>query len=899
MRSLKCSIQYIVLLSLCIQGLACTESIGGRRCHKDADCSSVSFCDLHRKMCRLHRASCLPQSERSCYTGQAGTAFKGLCHTGRQICTKRRTWSSCMHEQTPRQETCDGLDNNCDGQIDESCHSSSYCKQAQLEQSLSSTFTHQSNRSFTWTFRWNFQHAQMGWERSPHITIMPANWSIDSISFLPRLDRRTLRLTLHSATIPKPDSLPSVRIKGEVRTQIESTKQCSLVYTVKASSLCSAGQTYCTDRCTFTAQDRQNCGRCGQVCTLPNSACLQGKCVCPQASHTLCNGVCINTQTSHQHCGRCDRRCPTEMQCKQGTCVCSGTLQACGDTCFDLQNSPTHCGVCNRTCSKEHTCVQGQCQCTDPKKTECLNQCVDLKTNVQHCGHCGRGCASGHICSNGSCLQVCTHSAECAFQNECREGVCIVCPGDPRCDRFIWLSDQETTHVRALQADSQGHIYIAGEAGVKGQLGPYSLQTRGGTDLFFAKLHESGQWKWLRQAGGAGLDYSSQLYLNPRGSLYSTGVYGRFNQNATFFYTSTKSTTLSPISSTHSIFLLKYTHKGTKEYALSLGGKLRSWFPFMAHARDGSIYSIFGIEGSIQKPGILCNGKDLHQKADPLHPLYITVISKLSEDGKCLWARTIASQQFGHVQPRASLTDSMDHLYVAGLMQKDAVFGKHKVKGDPKNYSLYLTKMTPAGVFTWARSILLLGTSQHNVLRMVRDTQNNIYIAVHFHENVTLGSKQLTPRHTSGTQPQQIATDGLLIKLDPQGQVIWYKQLGGVGKDRISDISVSPSGKLYVLGTFSESMNLDGYTLQSRGKLDSFIARLDPKTGKTHWFETCGGADSDTITRLTWGPNEQAYILVSSRSTQLTCGKVKIQSTALSGKMHRRIWSIKPHLMNQ
>ena len=57
--------------------------------------------------------------KRSCYSGTAGTSGKGICKNGSEMCTNG-TWGVCTGEVTPQQETCNGKDDDCDGSIDES-----------------------------------------------------------------------------------------------------------------------------------------------------------------------------------------------------------------------------------------------------------------------------------------------------------------------------------------------------------------------------------------------------------------------------------------------------------------------------------------------------------------------------------------------------------------------------------------------------------------------------------------------------------------------------------------------------------------------------------------------------------------------------------------------------------
>ena len=63
-------------------------------------------------------SACTDGQSRACYNGPIGTQGVGLCQAGTQVCAQG-TWSACTGATLPSLETCDDQDNDCDGQIDE------------------------------------------------------------------------------------------------------------------------------------------------------------------------------------------------------------------------------------------------------------------------------------------------------------------------------------------------------------------------------------------------------------------------------------------------------------------------------------------------------------------------------------------------------------------------------------------------------------------------------------------------------------------------------------------------------------------------------------------------------------------------------------------------------------
>lgn len=64
--------------------------------------------------------TCTPGAQTMCYSGAPGTEGNGPCRSGMATCDATGNWGPCEGEITPTQESCtDGVDNNCNGAIDE------------------------------------------------------------------------------------------------------------------------------------------------------------------------------------------------------------------------------------------------------------------------------------------------------------------------------------------------------------------------------------------------------------------------------------------------------------------------------------------------------------------------------------------------------------------------------------------------------------------------------------------------------------------------------------------------------------------------------------------------------------------------------------------------------------
>ena len=79
-----------------------------------------------------------------------------------------------------------------------------------------------------------------------------------------------------------------------------------------------------------------------------------------------------------------------------------------------------------------------------------------------------------------------------------------------------------------------------------------------------------------------------------------------------------------------------------------------------------------------------------------------------------------------------------------------------------------------------------------------------------------------------------------------EGEFVWGNSFGGSGDDRARDIAVADDGSIYVVG---ESESTDGDKTQWFGRDDLWIIKLDPD-GNLLWQRTLGGTEDDSGTQV-------------------------------------------------
>ena len=194
-------------------------------------------------------------------------------------------------------------------------------------------------------------------------------------------------------------------------------------------------------------------------------------------------------------------------------------------------------------------------------------------------------------------------------------------------------------------------------------------------------------------------------------------------------------------------------------------------------------------------------------------------ISKLNASGEFLWTRS-AGGTFPD-EGSSICVDKNSNVIVTGSFYASGTFGNITLTTLGPVLSPFIVKYDSFGNIIWAKngSTSMAVSSNSSICS---DNNNNVYITGKFFYNITFGSIIL---YGVGQ-----THDIFVTKLDPFGNFVWAKQMGGLGQDMGKAIIVDNIGNIYTTGSFNSTADFDPgtdiYNLTSAGGQDYYILKL-------------------------------------------------------------------------
>ncbi len=471
---------------------------------------------------------------------------------------------------------------------------------------------------------------------------------------------------------------------------------------------------------------------------------------------------------------------------------------------------------------------------------------------------------------------------------------CIGCNLSLKAQNFIYakglknpLAEGGTVVSKGIQVDHLGNTYITGNFSGTVDFDPgagtVNFTSMGGNDIFIAKYNASGNFVYAKALGGTQEDISSGIALDGSGHIFITGY---FSGTCDFDPGASQATLTS--NGYSDIFFARYDSSGNYVYAKSIGSSQPD--AAFSIATDGS--GNFYITGSFYLTIDFDPGPDVANLTAYFN--YDIFIARYDAFGNYVYAKNVGSGGYGYgitvdgagntymtggirypvLSPLIYIPDiiiaksdaSGNNLYTKRIGSGNADVGygiavdrdgntivtgyfSGTVDFDPGlavasltsvgGNDIFLASYDASGNYLSAKNIGGTGNDTGNGITV--DGLGRVYVTGSF-----TGTADFDPGPESATLTSAGEQDIFIACYDASGNYLYAKALGGTGADNGAKIVSDNSGKIFVTGTFTGTVDFDpgpGTVNLTVGGTNTFITSLK-EDGAYAWAIPLGNYES-------------------------------------------------------
>ncbi|MFN6373618.1 MAG: PKD domain-containing protein, partial [Chitinophagia bacterium] len=396
--------------------------------------------------------------------------------------------------------------------------------------------------------------------------------------------------------------------------------------------------------------------------------------------------------------------------------------------------------------------------------------------------------------------------------------------------------------ARSQAIDKDQNIYVAGQfensVTFKGGTTSITLNSKGGSDIFIAKYDKCGNLLWAKAIGDDGEDVAKSIVVDDLGSCYITGYF----ENIVDFNPGAGNNTLSSTLFTRDAFFGKYDKNGNYIWAKKIGGP------------DFDIGNVIRLDktdgtGNIYVAGYFYGITNFNPSGSEL----LTAVgqadfffAKYTLDGNFIWARSAGGDVIdvaNDMQINNAGEVFLTGYYTALTDFNPAPTGVNNLIS-AGNEDIFLAKYNSSGNYVWARS--MGGTTRTDQgLSIKLQSDGKILLAGQFG-----GTADFDPTTSTSTLTTSGLIEGFFSRYTATGALEFVKALGGGGDDVATSLTMDSTGRIYVGGYFSGSMDADPgsgvTTITGKGGRDLFIGKYS-NLGELIWAKGTGGQTGNEV----------------------------------------------------
>lgn len=366
---------------------------------------------------------------------------------------------------------------------------------------------------------------------------------------------------------------------------------------------------------------------------------------------------------------------------------------------------------------------------------------------------------------------------------------------------LLWakqVGGQNDDYSSGISTDITGNCYVTGYFFISGNVSTFGSTTiteSGDADIFISKFTSTGNFLWVRNAGGRSDDASYAIATDVSGNSYITGYF-----SGTALFGTTKVTSIGY----SDIFVAKYDAAGNLVWLKTGGGPYQDEAFSISTDVAGNCYLTGYFTGNAIFSGAVLASAGYFDTD--------VFLLKYNPSGVLVMAKR-AGGTGNDYGTGIDITNS-GQIYISGVFKGTKSFGDNiltRVSGT----NGFIAKFETNGKLSWSRSTS--GSSANEFRQVSIDAGGNCYIVGSISDKVKFGNIELT---SAG------AKDVCIVKYDPKGTLMWVLQGGGEENDEGLTLTADQAGNCYVGGIFNTNAAFGRTKFSGWGAQDIFISRI-------------------------------------------------------------------------
>jgi len=335
-----------------------------------------------------------------------------------------------------------------------------------------------------------------------------------------------------------------------------------------------------------------------------------------------------------------------------------------------------------------------------------------------------------------------------------------------------------------ITTDAEQNVYVCGDYDGEIEFDSLTLpDDRGST--FLAKYDATGDLDWFLKLTGSSNNHAEAVVTDDSNHVYLTGTYIQTNGSTILGIGGLEVAG----NRSSSLFLSKVADDGTVEWVVNALSEDAPGTQYVSPkdlqiAPNGDILIIGEIQGFVEIEGQQYN-VDLDSK-------FMAFMARYTPDGSLVWFRTTAlatPTDIGRAAFHNLTIGSGGQIYVTGSFGNEPLWGSTVLTG-PEGGDQFLGKFTSTGDLEWYRTMSSRTVDQAPG-EIGLDEDGNIYLLMRFGGRIYFQDIDFFPA-------SDLLGGVLLLKYAPNGDRLWYRDIGYSGPGLTNAMEHNSLNRLYL-----------------------------------------------------------------------------------------------------